>query len=347
MGQKFSQQVPWAQPGELPEFGALRQVAEDILWLRLPLPYQLDHVNIYLLREGAGWAAVDVGIYDERTIAMWQSLLAGPLKGTPLTRQVITHHHPDHMGMAGWLAQTHDVPVLMTRTEYLMGKYLGSGPQAISGDFQLAHYERHGASVEEAGVVVQRGHNYLSRISGLPDVYFPLEAGDRLELGGRQFEVLTGGGHSPDQAMLWAAADDLFLPADQVLERISPNVSVFAAEPLADPLGMFLGSLAALSDQISDTALTLPGHRGPLRDPKRRIAELAAHHEERCQQILALLGTGSATVRMLSPQLFPRIKDPHQLSFAFSETLAHVNYMVRTGRLTREEEAGVIRFRAM
>lgn len=347
MSLNFTRQVPRAEPGEIPPFGALRQVADGILWLRLPLPYQLDHVNIYLLRESGGWAAIDVGICDDKTIAIWTALLEGPLKGDKITRQLITHHHPDHMGLAGWMARTHEVPLLMTRSEYLLGKYFSTGAETISGDFQIAHYARHGATPQEAEIVVQRGHNYLSRISGLPDTYFPLEEGNRLELGGRSFDILTGGGHSPEQAMLWSADEGLFFPADQVIERISPNVSVFAAEPEADPLGRFLLSLRRIGARLSDEALTLSGHHRPFNDPRRRIAELIAHHEERCERLLEVIGAGTFTVNQLAPALFPRIKDPHQMSFAFSETLAHLNYLLHLGRLRRTEAEGVLRFQAL
>lgn len=330
---------------EAPGFGEMREVAEGILWLRLPLPYQLDHVNIYLLREDAGWAVVDVGINDERSRAIWETVLDGPLRGTPLSRLIITHHHPDHMGLAGWLAERFDIPVHMTFTEFLMGKYYGTSRQAISGSFQYAHYARHGAPPEQAQLVVERGHSYLERISGLPDTILSLEPGGHLDIGGRRWEVQTGGGHSPGQAMLYCRADNIFLAADQVIERISPNVSVMAMEPVANPLGAFLTSLEALRGWVAPDALTLSGHRLPLIDPHRRIAELISHHHDRCDLLERSLSAGSQAVYALTPVLFPRVSDPHQVSFAFSETLAHVNYMIATGRLRADEEGGILRIR--
>lgn len=330
--------------GEAPAYGETVEVADGVLWLRLPLPYQLDHVNIYLLREGNGWAVIDAGIYDARTVEIWEALFEGVLKGTPLTRLLVSHHHPDHMGAAGWLAKRCDIPLLATRQEYLIGKYLGTGSTATNGDFQLQHFLKNGATDAAAALVVEQGLAYLRSVSSLPDVYQPLEAGERLELGGRCFEVFTGGGHSPDQAMLWCAEDDLFFSADQVISKISPNVSVMAAEPEADPLGRFIASLTELQEVIGEEAFTLPGHRTPLKAPCARMRELISHHALRCDELEALLSGGAQSAHELTPQLFPRLKDPHQLSFAFAEVLAHLNYMRGQGRLVSAVEGGVQRF---
>lgn len=335
-----------ASLAEPPEFGAMAEVAEGILWLRLPLPYQLDHVNIYLIEEAEGWAVIDTGISDDRTREIWQAVLAGPLRGSRLSRLVVTHHHPDHMGLAGWMVDSFGLPLHMTLTEFLMGKYLGTSPGAISGAFQHRHYARHGAPPEQAQVVVQRGHNYLGRITGLPDTFQTLEPGRVLDIGGRRFTILTGGGHSPDQAMLYCAEEALFLAADQIIERISPNVSVLAAEPAANPLGAFIASLQRIQQQVVPDALTLPGHRLPLTNPHQRADELIAHHMARCDQLRQGLRGGALSVAELTPLLFPRALDPHQLSFAFSETLAHVNFMLETGDLTAAETDGVLRLRA-
>lgn len=334
---------PFAEP---PAFGELTTVADGILWLRLPLPYQLDHVNIFLIEEADGWAVVDTGISDDITREIWDAVLAGPLRGSRLSRLVITHHHPDHMGLAGWLADRFDLPVHMTQTEYLMGKYLGTSPGAISGAFQHRHYARHGAPPEQAQIVVQRGHNYLGRITGLPDTIQTMEAGRSLTLGGRRFTILTGGGHSPAQAMLYCADQSLFLAADQIIERISPNVSVLAMEPNANPLGAFITSLGRIKGQVAPDALTLSGHRLPLITPHQRADELIAHHIARCGQLLQGLRSEARSVAELTPLLFPRALDPHQLSFAFSETLAHVNYLLDLGELLATETDGVLRLRA-
>lgn len=325
-----------------PEFGATVEVADGILWLRLPLPYQLDHVNIFLVRDHDGWAAIDSGISDDRSREMWEGVMAGPLRGSRLTRLVITHHHPDHMGLAGWLTERFDIPLHMTLTEFLQGNYLSTNPGAISGAFQYAHYARHGASAERAQVVVEQGHHYLSRITGLPDTFQTLEPGRSLDIGGRRFTILTGGGHSPDQAMLYCADEGLFFAADQILERISPNVSVYAMEANADPLGAFIASLEQIKQQVAADALTLTGHRLPLTNPHQRADELITHHMQRCEQILTAVQTGPLTVAELTPVLFPRVTDPHQFSFAFSETLAHVNYLLERDQLTASETAGVL-----
>ena len=331
---------------QAPDFGTTTEIADGILWLRLPLPYQLDHVNIFLVEDSDGWAVIDTGISDDRTREIWEAVLAGPLRGSRLSRLVVTHHHPDHMGLAGWMVDRFGIPLHMTLTEFLMGKYLGTSPGAVSGAFQHRHYARHGAPPEQAQIVVARGHNYLSRITGLPETFETLEPGRMLNIGGRRFTTLTGGGHSPDQAMLYCADESLFLAADQIIERISPNVSVLAAEPSANPLGAFIASLGQIKQQVAPDALTLSGHRLPLTNPHQRADELIAHHFARCDQVRQAVQDTALSVAELTPMLFPRALDPHQLSFAFSETLAHVNFMLDREELVATETAGVLRMRA-
>lgn len=331
---------------QAPDFGTTTEIADGILWLRLPLPYQLDHVNIFLVEDSDGWAVIDTGISDDRTREIWDAVLAGPLRGSRLSRLVVTHHHPDHMGLAGWMVDRFGIPLHMTLTEFLMGKYLGTSPGAVSGAFQHRHYARHGAPPEQAHIVVARGHNYLSRITGLPETFETLEPGRVLNIGGRRFTTLTGGGHSPDQAMLYCADESLFLAADQIIERISPNVSVLAAEPSANPLGAFIASLGQIKQQVAPDALTLSGHRLPLTNPHQRADELIAHHFARCDQVRQAVQDTALSVAELTPVLFPRALDPHQLSFAFSETLAHVNFMLDREELVATETAGVLRMRA-
>ncbi|HHX91823.1 MAG TPA: MBL fold metallo-hydrolase [Paracoccus sp.] len=326
-----------------PAPGEAIEVAPGILWLRFPLPYLLDHVNVYLIEDGDGWAVLDTGISDDLTRDIWEAVFDKVIGGRKLTRVIISHHHPDHVGLAGWMARRFDIPVHMTHTEFLMCKYLGSSHQAIHGTFYADHYTRHGAPQDQVDLVVSRGHSYLERITELPDWFITLDARTPLTLGGRSFQVLTGGGHSPDQAMLYAPDEKLFLATDQVIERISPNVSVHAMEPEADPLGSFIDSLQAIRKVVAADALTLPGHHLPLTDPHRRAGELIAHHEARCAMLADLVGARPLSVAEITPKLFTRKMDPHQFSFAFSETLAHVNYMIRQGRLAWVEQGAIWR----
>jgi glyoxylase-like metal-dependent hydrolase (beta-lactamase superfamily II) len=319
-----------------PAPGAAIEVAPGILWVRLALPYRLDHVNVYLIEDGEGFAVLDTGLDDAATRAAWEALLAGPLRARPLTRVLVTHYHPDHIGLAGWLAQRFDLPLLMSETEYLGSLVITLDPGALNAEPYRSFYRSHGLDAATTERLLTNGHRYLRMISGLPRTFRRLIAGEALRIGGRSFEVLTGGGHAPEQVMLHCPAENLLLCADQVLARISPNISVQAMDPEGDPLGIYLRSLASLKRDLPDDVLVLPGHNLPFLGLHARVDELGAHHEARCQAIAEACRRGPCTAAELVPVVFRRtIDDPHQMGFAFSEVLAHVNYMLREQRLQR------------
>jgi glyoxylase-like metal-dependent hydrolase (beta-lactamase superfamily II) len=316
-----------------PASGTTVEVAPGILWARLALPFLLDHVNIYFIDDGAGWALVDTGLGNSATLAAWEPLLATVLDDRPLTRIIATHFHPDHVGAAGFLLKRFDVPLYMSATEYLQCLNLHLDPGALEAEHYRRFYLDHGLDAETTQRVVTGGHAYLRLLSGLPPTYHRVVAGDVLRIGGREFDVLTGGGHSPEEIMLVCRADKLFLSADQVLAKISPNVSVAAIDPEGDPLGQYLRSLDALRRDVGNDALVLPGHNLPFHGLHARIEGLIAHHHSRCDRILRACSTTPCSAAELVPFVFTRRLDPHQMGFAFGEVLAHVNYMRRRGSL--------------
>jgi glyoxylase-like metal-dependent hydrolase (beta-lactamase superfamily II) len=317
-----------------PEPGTVIEVAPGILWLRLALPYRLDHVNVYLIDDGPGWAVLDTGLDDAPTRAAWDALLAGPLLGRPLTRILVTHYHPDHIGLAGWLCERFDLPLLMSQTEYLVSLTIHIDPGALNAEPYRSFYRSHGLDADTTEKLLTNGHRYLRMISGLPRTFRRLIAGERLRIGARTFEVLSGGGHAPEQVMLFCRAENMLICADQVLARISPNISVQAMDPEGDPLGIYLRSLGSLKRDLPESVLTLPGHNLPFIGLHTRVDELAAHHEARCLAIEDACRRAPHTAADLVPIVFRRvIDDPHQMGFAFREVLAHVNYMLRENRL--------------
>jgi glyoxylase-like metal-dependent hydrolase (beta-lactamase superfamily II) len=299
----------------------------------LALPFRLDHVNVYLVEDGPGWALIDTGLGDERTRRTWEALLAGPLAGRPITKLIVTHFHPDHAGAAGWLAARLALPVMMSQTEYLVSVNLHLDPGALEADHYRRFYRGHGLDPDTTERVVTHGHSYLKMVTGLPPTFRRLIAGETLQLGGRRFDVLTGGGHSPEQVMLFDPGERLLFAADQVLAKISPNVSVWAVDPEGDPLGIYLRSLDVLASLISDDVLVLPGHNLPFYGLQTRAGELKEHHETRCASIAEASRIRPRSAAELIPVVFRRALDAHQMGFAFSEVLAHVNYMSRQGRL--------------
>ena len=333
-------QTPFPEP---PEPGHVREVAPGVLWVRLALPFLLNHVNVYLIEDEGGWAVFDTGLGDDATRASWEAVFAGALHGQRLTRIVCSHFHPDHVGLVGWLTQRFEAPLSMPRAEFLMTRVLEDRVMAPDPGF----YTERGLAVNDGGRVAGDGHDYLKLVTGLPTRFHRLVAGETLRIGRREFTVHTGGGHAPEQAMLYCAADRLLLAADQVLLRISPNISVGSMEPDADPLGEYLASLAALGRDVSGDVLVLPGHGVPFTGLPARAAELAAHHAGRCALIASAARAAPCTAAELLPVLFKRQMDAHQTGFAFGEVLAHVNYMRRRSELVQVRGAdGVLRVHA-
>lgn len=328
---------PHLQP---PAPGTLTPVAPGVQWLRLPLPYRLDHVNIYLIQDDDGWAVVDTGLGTDACRAGWEAILNGPMKGQRLTRMIVTHYHPDHVGLAGWLSGRFGLPLTMPRPEYLYSLALQYAPGDLGADMHRPFYRRHGLPSELTELVLSRGHEYLRRTTGVPTTYHRIRHGDLLRIGARTFQVLTGGGHALEQAMLLQPEERLFVAADQVIARISPNVSVHAMEPDLDALGIYLASLRAIRESVAPDVLVLPGHGLPFYGLHERIAELIAHHAERCALIADACRSRPLSVAEIVPHVFQRQLDEHQTGFAFGEVLAHVNHMLGRGELTLESDTG-------
>jgi glyoxylase-like metal-dependent hydrolase (beta-lactamase superfamily II) len=317
-----------------PKPGESIEIRPGVFWARFPLPFRLDHVNVYLIEDGEGLALIDAGIDNPPSRAAWEALLAGPLKGRKLTRIIVTHFHPDHVGLAGWLCERFGLKLAMSETEYLIALNIRLDPQGLRSEPYRTFYRSHGLTDESTELLLGNGLQYLRMVSPPPRTFFRLIAEERLMIGERKFEVMAGAGHSPEQVMLYSAADNFILCGDQVLAKISPNVSVEAMDPEGDPLGAYLRSLATLKRKLPEDVLVLPGHNLPFIGLRARADELIAHHEARCMAILEACKEGPQTVAELVPVIFGRnIDDPHQLVFAFSEALAHVNILVRGGRL--------------
>ena len=327
---------------DAPGFGELKEVAAGVLWTRMPLPAAPHHVNCYLLRDEGGWAAIDTGIASAASREYWAAI-AKALDG-PVRRLIVTHHHLDHIGLAGWFADTFGAGLSTSATSYLSAQSLLLDPDLLRASEHVAFFKRHGGTTELVEAIGKRGERYRHALAPLPKTYRRLMAGDRMWIGGREFDVLAGEGHAPEQLMLHCRAERIFFAADQIIERISPNISVQCYEPEADPLGRYLGSMRALPLAIADEALVLSGHRRPFRGLHRRCAALIAEHEARCEELTAAVAARPMTVFELVSVLFDRPLSPLDLSLAFGETLAHVNYLVARGQLAwRTGSGGLLR----
>jgi glyoxylase-like metal-dependent hydrolase (beta-lactamase superfamily II) len=283
---------------------------------------------------------VDSGLGDDACKEAWEAALAGPLAGQRLRSLIVSHYHPDHVGLAGWLCERFDLELSMPRPEYLHTLLLQFAPGDYGEEVFRPFYKRHGLSAEATEIVLSRGHEYLKRTTGVPASYHRIKHGDTLAVAERSFQVLTGGGHALEQAMLFRPEERLFLAADQVIARISPNVSVHPMEPRLDALGIYLNSLRAVRASVAPDVLVLPGHGLPFHGLHDRVEELIAHHAARCGEIAVACKDVPLSVAEIVPFLFTRVLDAHQTGFAFGEVLAHVNHMVGRGELRLETDAG-------
>lgn len=333
---------------EPPGIGRAIEVAPGIFWARVPLPFRLNHVNVYLIDDGDGWAVIDTGLDYEGGRAAWESLLAEPMHDRPITRVIVTHLHPDHIGLAGWLCRRFDAPMLTAQSSYLGCLDVALRPGTLTDGSYRDFYLHNGFDQETMEQINTEGHAYLWKVAPLPLTFSRVMAGDVLTIGGRRFSVMMCEGHAVDQIVLYCEADNLFLAADQVLAKITPNVSVWPVEPDGDPLGLYLRSLDEIKTSIPDDVLVLPGHQLPFHGLHTRCDELAVHHAARCDAIRDACAKRPRSAAELVPVLFHIELDAHQMGFAFSEVMAHVNYMLHRGELLRERTTdGVYRFAAL
>lgn len=309
----------------------------------MPLPFVLDHINLWLLRDGDGWTIVDSGFGNDVTKSLWEEIFRDYLDGRPVRRIIVTHLHPDHLGLAAWLADRFNVDVWMTIGEFAMARQLWNEADGSPQETQIAIYRRHGLSDHQLNEMGARRGAYRKAIPSLPQTLHRIIDGDDVSIDGHDWRVITGYGHSPEHASLYCESLKLLIAGDMVLPKISTNVSVSPFEPEGDPLGLFLRSLKRLATLPADT-LVLPSHGHVFHGLRERIDDLLQHHEERFA-ILTAACEQPRTAAGLLGELFKRELDGHQLSFAMGEAIAHLNHLMHTRRLKRETDSqGTHRF---
>lgn len=328
---------------QFPAAGELVEVAPGVCWLRMPLPFQLDHINLWLLKDGTGWTIVDTGFADDGVRASWRQILQ-TLDG-PVTRIVVTHFHPDHLGLASWLMAETGAPLAMTSGEFLTAHAVWNEVGGHGANFMSEQFRQHGLAGELLAKFATRGSGYRKAVPALPNYYQRLKAGDTLTVGGRAWRIQIGYGHSPEHMALYCPELDVLISGDMLLPRISTNISVFAATPEADALRWYLESLDDLAREVPEKTLVLPSHGLPFHGIAERVADLHAHHEERLHALEISCEQAPQSAAELLDVLFNRALDTHQTMFAMGEAIAHLNYLEQAGRLSRSIDAdGVIRF---
>jgi glyoxylase-like metal-dependent hydrolase (beta-lactamase superfamily II) len=332
----------------VPAPGTTHDVVPGLRWLRMPLPFALDHINLWLLDEEAGardgFSLIDCGAGTDATRAAWEQLFAGPMDDKPLLRVFATHCHPDHVGLSGWLCERFKAPFWTSAAEFGFARMMAAALPGVDGPSAIPHFQRHG--LLDAAMLEQmqaRRNYYPSLVPAVPPSYTRLQDGQRVAIGGREWRVITGFGHSPEHVSLYAEEGHILISGDMVLPRISTNVSVFAVEPEGNPLTQYLDSLAKFADLPEDT-LVLPSHGKPFRGLHTRIEQLRKHHALRLEEVRAACAVPRSAVDIV-PVMFRRPLDSHQLSFAVGEALAHLHTLWYDGILDRVTgDDGVIRF---
>lgn len=318
-----------------PAPGEAIELAEGVLWLRQPLPMRLDHVNIYALDDGDGWTIVDTGMSTRKSRAVWQQALDGPLSGKPVRRVLVTHHHPDHMGLAGWFQTDHGAELVTTRTAWLFARMLQLDEQAVPADETLAFWRAAGmdTAIYDARTR-ERPFNFADVVAPMPLGFRRIRQGDRIRIGGRDWDVHIGNGHAPEHATLWSTDGELVIGGDQLLATISPNLGVYATEPEADPVAEWLEACERLSAYATGQQLVLPGHKLPFTGLPRRMRQLIDNHHGALARLLDHIATPHTAAECFAP-LFQRSIGEGEYGLALVESVAHLNHLLATGQASR------------
>lgn len=322
-----------------PAKGTAREIADGILWIRLSMPLGLDHVNVYALREPNGWTVIDTGLDTKLNRREWAAIIKDDLRGDPILRVVVTHHHPDHVGLAGWfIAQ--GAELLMTRTAWLTARMLTLDEEPTPSPEAVSFWR--GAGMDEALLskrLDNRPFNFCDTVYPLPLGFTRLEEGAVHRLGGREWVVHLGQGHAPDHATLWCQDVPLVLAGDQLLPSISPNLGVYPTEPMADPVAEWLESCARFETMAREDHLVLPGHKLPYHGLPARLAQLSDNHHGALARLREHLRAEPRTAVDCFAPLFKRQIDEATYGLAMVEAVAHLNHLYHLGEVAREMDA--------
>ncbi len=340
-------QLHYPHGESLPEPGHKIAIADGVYWIRMPLPFALNHINLWLLRdhhEGReGWTVVDCGVGTDETRKLWEKIVADQLDGLPIVRVICTHMHPDHLGNAGWLTDRFDARLWMSLGDYTMGRLLQASMPGADTPRVMQHFIANGLDPKRIEIS-QRSTYFSQMVPSMPLSYRRIMDGDTLTIGARSWRVIAGFGHSPEHASLFTDDGRILIAGDMLLPRISTNIGVHAIEPDANPLQQFMDSLCAYLP-LPEDAVVLPAHGRVFARLQVRVGQLLDHHNERLDEVRQLCRRGPATASEVVPIMFKRELDNHQMFFAFTESLAHLHQLWYAGELKREIGAdGVKRF---
>jgi len=315
-----------------PEIGEAADILPGLKWLRLPLPFLLGHINVWLVQDGDGWAVVDTGIFTSETRRVWENVFERYLDNAGITRVLVTHLHPDHVGCAGWLCDQFDVELSMSRDEYLLCRLLVSDTGMPAPAEGQRFYRLAGFFEEHMFRYIEMFGSFGKLVAPLPQSYHRLSEGSSFNIGNHEWQVIIGYGHSPEHACLYCPALKVLISGDQILPTISSNVSVFPTEPAANPLAGWFESLHCLKNVLPDDVLVLPAHGKPFRGVKSRLDALIKEHETGLEKLMERCREPQRAVDVF-PALFKSEITDSNLIMATGEAVAHLNYLWYKGEL--------------
>jgi len=323
-----------------PEAGETLEIAPGIKWLRLPLPFQLNHINVWLLQDGNGWAIVDTGLFTNTTREVWKYVFGEYLDDVPVSRVLVTHLHPDHVGCAGWLARKFGVQLWMPKEEYLRCEVLIADTGKPVPPEGLRFYKAAGFADSDLDRYMEHFGMFGRVVSPLPGSYRQLKEGMQIRIGRYDWEIIIGRGHSPEHACLFCRELNLVIAGDQILPTISSNVSVYPIDPFANPLGDWFDSLRKLQEVLPPDVLVLPAHGEPFHGAHLRLQQLIEEHESGLGKLRKLCAEPRRALDVFPALFKSRITDKN-LIMATGEAVSHLNYLVENGEMSRKEVAGV------
>jgi glyoxylase-like metal-dependent hydrolase (beta-lactamase superfamily II) len=327
----------------LPSEGRCIEVAPGCKWIRMALPFALNHINLWLLRDEMdtqngkvqGWSIVDCCIHHDKAKAQWEQIFANELEGLPVLRVIVTHMHPDHVGLADWLCKRWNVPLWMSATDYQVARFASSSAIVFGGMQSADFFALHGLNdPEQVEKIKARANYYPTLVPSVPAQFHRMLDDDTVRIGPHGWRCISGYGHAPEHIALYCEALGVMIGGDMMLPRISTNVSVYEQEPEADSLKLFLDSIDKFNALPSST-LVLPSHGKPFTGMHQRIVQLHDHHRDRLAEVLQACTARPCSAAEVMPVLFTRPMDLHQTTFAMGESIAHLHYLWYEGKLER------------
>lgn len=359
----LEQQLDYPFADTLPGAAEALEIAPGIKWIRMALPFALDHINLWLLRDELddasqpgskrqGWSIVDCCIDKDASRAQWETIFATQLEGLPILRVIVTHMHPDHIGLAHWLCQRWSTAQQVCRlwisaTDYHTARLASQSTTGFGGDSAARFFAAHGLTDPHSLEQIRaRAGYYPNLVPELPGSFCRLMDGDVVRIGGRNWRCISGYGHAPEHIALHCAEADVLISGDMVLPRISTNVSVYDVEPEANALALFLASIDKFL-ALDPGTLTLPSHGKPFRGLHTRVKQLHDHHRDRLAEVMQACSARPCSAADILPIMFKRPLDLHQTTFAMGEAVAHLHLPWLDGALQRTQERdGIYRFSA-